>query len=234
MGGCFPDAPVDCGGSVTVSFRGYSVGSAVGQHQYQDNYSIRDDLTMSFARAGRHDVKMGGEYIKQPTIIDWCAQCTGSIEANGGAIPANIQELFPVWDDASTWNLAALSPITVRVRRAVSNTNFHYEAPQQLFAGWLQDDWQVNPADVQPGRPLRRAAGRALGEDHAPALADGRSAARPEQRGAAPGVCAQPQRSHRRPRRLRRVLHAGLDRRAAPDRALHRQRRCRASQRWPC
>ena len=51
MGGCFPDAPVDCGGSVTISFRGYSIGSAVGQHQYQDNYSVRDDFTMSFARA---------------------------------------------------------------------------------------------------------------------------------------------------------------------------------------
>jgi carboxypeptidase family protein len=144
MGGCFPEAPVDCGGSVTISFRGYSIGSAVGQHQYQDNYSIRDDLTLSFDRGGRHDVKIGGEYIKQPTIIDWCAQCTGAIEATGGAIPANIEQLFPVWDDASTWNLAALSPITVRVRRAVSNTDFHYEAPQQLFAGWLQDDWQVN------------------------------------------------------------------------------------------
>ncbi len=94
---------------------------------------------------GRHDVKIGGEYIKQPTIIDWCAQCTGAIEANGGPIPANIEQLFPVWNDASTWNLAALSPITVRVRRAVSNTNFHYEVPQHLFAGWLQDDWKVAP-----------------------------------------------------------------------------------------
>jgi hypothetical protein len=145
MGGCFPDAPVDCGGSVTISFRGYSIGSAVGQHQYQNNYSIRDDFATSFTGAGRHDLKIGGEFINQPTIIDWCAQCTGAIEANGGPIPANIEELFPVWDDASTWDLAALSPITVRVRRAVSNTDFHYEVPQQLFAGWLQDDWKVTP-----------------------------------------------------------------------------------------
>ena len=143
MGGCFPDAPVDCGGSVTISLRGYSIGSAVGQHQYQDNYSIRDDFVTSFVKGGRHDIKVGAEYINQPTVIDWCAQCTGAIEANGAAIPANIQQLFPVWDDASTWNLAALLPITVRVRRAVSNTNFHYEVPQHLMAGWLQDDWKV-------------------------------------------------------------------------------------------
>ena len=85
---------------MTISFRGYSVGSAVGQHQYQNNYSIRDDFTISFVKGGRHDVKIGGEYINQPTIIDWCAQCTGAIEANGGPIPANIEQLFPVWNDA--------------------------------------------------------------------------------------------------------------------------------------
>ena len=31
------------------------------------------------------------------------------------------------------------------MRRAVSNTNFHYEVPQHLAAGWLQDDWKVAP-----------------------------------------------------------------------------------------
>ena len=144
MGGCFPGAPVDCGGSVTVSFRGYSVGSAVGQHQYQNNYSIRDDFSVALDRWGRHNLKMGGEYVNQPTTIDWCAQCTGAIDATNGPIPADIEQIFPVWDDASTWNIAALSPITVRVRQAVSNTDFHYEVPQHLLAGWLQDDWQVS------------------------------------------------------------------------------------------
>lgn len=144
MGGCFPDAPVGCGGSVTISFRGYNVGSAVGQFQVQNNYSVRDDLTLAFDAKGRHDVKVGGEYINQPTFIDWCAQCTGQIDANGGPIPANIQSIFPVWNDAATWNLAALSPITLRVRQAVSNTDFHYEVPQSLLAGWMQDDWRLN------------------------------------------------------------------------------------------
>ena len=231
MGDCFPNAPVDCGGSVTISFRGYSIGSAVGQHQYQNNYSIRDDFTISFVKGGRHDVKIGGEYINQPTIIDWCAQCTGAIEANGGPIPANIQELFPVWNDASTWNLAALSPITVRVRQAVSNTDFHYEVPQHLFAGWLQDDWRrVEQADAQPGRALRRPDRRPLRESGAAPVADRRPAARLEQRRPAPRVRLQRQRPHRRARRLRALLHAGVDRRGAPDGALYRQRGGRATE----
>ena len=142
MGGCFPDAPVDCGGSVTIGFRGYSVGSAVGQHQWQNNYSIRDDFASSFTMGGRHDVKIGGEHRSSRR------SSTGARSARAPsrrtAIPANIEQLFPVWNDASTWNLAALSPITVRVR-AVSNTSFHYEVPQDLYAAWLQDDWKVAP-----------------------------------------------------------------------------------------
>jgi len=142
-GGCFPNAPVRCGGSQTISLRGYSIGQAVGQDQTQNNYSIRDDFTFSLDRGGRHDVKIGGEYIRQPTYILWCATCTGSLDATNGPVPANIQALFPVWNDASTWNLAPLSPISRRFTMNVSNTNFHYKIPQNLFAAWLQDDWKV-------------------------------------------------------------------------------------------
>jgi hypothetical protein len=142
-GGCFPDAPVRCGGSQTISLRGYSIGQAVGQDQTQNNYSIRDDLTVSLDKGGRHDVKFGGEYVKQPTYILWCATCTGSLDATNGPVPANIQSLFPVWNDASTWNLAPLSPISRRFTMNVSSTRFHYKIPQSLYAAWLQDDWKV-------------------------------------------------------------------------------------------
>jgi carboxypeptidase family protein/TonB-dependent receptor-like protein len=143
QGGCFPDAPVRCGGSETISLRGYSIGQAVGQDQTQNNYSIRDDFTFSFDKRGRQDVKFGGEYMRQGTIILWCATCTGSLDATNGPVPANIQALFPVWNDASTWNLTALSPISRRFTMNVSNTRFHYNIPQDLYAAWLQDDWKV-------------------------------------------------------------------------------------------
>ena len=143
-GGCFPDAPVRCGGSQTITLRGYSIGSAVGQDQTQNNYSIRDDFTFSFDKGGRQDVKIGGEYVYQPTYILWCATCTGNLDVSNGPVPANIQSLFPVWNDASTWNLAPLSPIARRFTMNVSNTRFHYKIPQSLYAAWLQDDWKVS------------------------------------------------------------------------------------------
>ncbi len=144
-GGCFADAPVRCGGSQIISLRSYSIGQAVGQDQTQNNYSVRDDFTFSFDKGGRHDVKLGGEYIRQATYILWCASCTGILDATNGAVPANIQSLFPVWNDASTWNLAPLSSIAKRYTRNFSGTNFHYKVPQNIYGAWLQDDWKVLP-----------------------------------------------------------------------------------------
>ena len=61
---------------------------------------------------------------------------------NGGPIPANIQDLFPVWNDPTTWNLAALSPITTRYTQAFGN--FALYMPENQYALWFQDDWSAS------------------------------------------------------------------------------------------
>jgi len=65
----------------------------------------------------------------------------GRIDAQGGPVPANIEQLFPVWDDVSTWNLAALSPITRRY--TFGNGQFRNVLPEYNYAGWVQDDWAI-------------------------------------------------------------------------------------------
>ena len=148
-GGCYPNAPRitpdRCNGSPTITLTGYSVGNQTGQLLTQDTWQIRSDLSTAFARGGRHDVKVGGEYFYNRVTMRWCTSCLGAIDARGGPVPANIQEIFPVWNDASTWNLAALSPITRRVNHGVSSTNFIYYPTTQMASGWIQDDWK--PAD---------------------------------------------------------------------------------------
>ena len=67
----------------------------------------------------------------------------GDLDARLGAVPANLQALFPVWDDASTWNLQPLSPITRQVFHAMSDTEHRYKVVRHVFAGWMQDDWRV-------------------------------------------------------------------------------------------
>ena len=84
------------------------------QNNSANVYQLRDDLSVSFDRGGRHDMKLGFEYLYAVNAAFSCRYCMGTIDAQNGPIPANIEDLFPVWNDVSTWNLAALSPITRR------------------------------------------------------------------------------------------------------------------------
>jgi outer membrane receptor protein involved in Fe transport len=70
-----------------------------------------------------------------------CAQCGGTILANNGPIPANIESLFPDPWNADTWNLAALSPITRSYTIGIGEFPLAYNQPK--YAGWLQDDWRA-------------------------------------------------------------------------------------------
>ncbi len=136
-------------------------GLTIGQdHQFtpqrlgHDTWSFRDDLSFSFTRRGRHDVKVGGEYMYDFTFETVCQTCMGIIDARGGPIPANIEDLFPDIRDVSTWNLAALSPITRTYTRGIAMASSPYSrpagaqgfneyAPRHVYGFWLQDDWKI-------------------------------------------------------------------------------------------
>jgi hypothetical protein len=142
-----PDHPQAAAGIVyghpRITFRGFQIGGNVRtpQNNSANVYQLRDDLTLSFNRGGRHDVKLGGEYLYAINAGFGCLYCMGAIDAQGGPIPANIEQLIPVWNDVSTWNLNALAPI---VRRFTFGTGqFRNALPEYNSAGWLQDDWQM-------------------------------------------------------------------------------------------
>ena len=67
---------------------------------------------------------------------------TASTNAQGGPVPANIEQLIPVWNDVSTWNLAALSPITRQYRHR-GRPDAQPIRRGTTIAGWLQDDWTL-------------------------------------------------------------------------------------------
>jgi len=141
-GGDFPYHPSLHGGSVIIQLRGYTIGASP-LNIFQDTQSIRDDLTTSYDWLGTHDVKMGGEYLRFHNEFRWCLRCDGVIVADTAAPPANLESLFPVWNDASTWNLAPLASITRWVYHSSSDTEHRYGIVRHLFAGWIQDDWKV-------------------------------------------------------------------------------------------
>ena len=142
-----PDHPQAAAGIVAghprITFRGFQIGGNVRtpQNSSANVYQLRDDMTLSFNRGGRHDMKLGGEYLYAINAAFGCLYCMGAIDAQGGPIPANIEQLFPVWNDVSTWNLDALAPI---VRRYTFGTGqFANSLPEYNTAAWVQDDWQI-------------------------------------------------------------------------------------------
>jgi len=128
-----------------VVLRGYQIGAQTNSPQNIEwsTMQVRDDYTLSFTAGGRHDVKGGGEFVRTFSHLLWCSFCNGRLDANNGAAPRNLEQLFPVWNDPSTWNLNALAPLSVRWRQSVGNMDL--SNPRSIYGAWLQDNWQMSP-----------------------------------------------------------------------------------------
>ena len=71
-------------GTPRVTFTGFTVGPAANNPQRlgQNVWSIRDDFTYSFNARGRHDVKIGGEYLRLFGFTSNCRGCMGQYDAH--------------------------------------------------------------------------------------------------------------------------------------------------------
>jgi hypothetical protein len=134
-------------GGPVITFRGLRFNRNGNLPRYRDQgvYSVRDDFTYSFDAAGRHDIKMGGEYLRLLDNTRNCNNCGGNINAQGGPIPANVEALFPNAFNADTWNLAAISSITRSYTVGVSDSSA-FLTPVHLwkYGAWAQDDWRIS------------------------------------------------------------------------------------------
>jgi hypothetical protein len=131
-------------GSPRITFNGFTIGGNASspRDQRQRTYTLRDDFTTSFTRGGRHDVKLGAEALLLSHTAGLCRQCMGVVNAQNGSVPANIEALFPVWNDASTWNMAAISPNVRTYTQGVGRFIFTSRRPN--YAAWVQDDWTIS------------------------------------------------------------------------------------------
>ena len=130
-------------GTPRVLFTGFTVGPAANNPQRlgQSVWSLRDDFTYSFNARGRHDVKLGGEYLYLQGYTSNCRGCQGQYTVTGVPVPANVEAIFPVWNDVSTWRMDLLSPIIQRYDVTVGTLQTYQE--RNTFAGWFQDDWAM-------------------------------------------------------------------------------------------
>jgi len=143
-------------GAPVILLRGFTLGQThaiTPQNIREEDWDIQDSFTASFNAKGRHDLKVGGEYMHDFTWETTCQTCMGQFTANNGALTADvIQSMIPDVNDVTTWNLAPLSPVTTQYIRNVAMTSSPYSrpsgnngfteyAPRHVFAWWAQDDW---------------------------------------------------------------------------------------------
>jgi hypothetical protein len=132
-------------GNPLIRFRGFSIaGSALHPRTWlQEVTTVRDDFTFSYDASGRHDLRLGGEYLHSKSMSTNCNNCMGIYTARGGPRPteAEIRAMFPDPFNVDTWNLALINPLVQRYEVAVGD----FRRPDLLpkFGAWLQDDWQI-------------------------------------------------------------------------------------------
>jgi carboxypeptidase family protein len=139
QGGIVPNAP-------QINLSGYSVGptSYMPLKLWQNTPHLRDDFTWIIDAWGRHDLKLGGEFLNLHTDVLWSIFRYGQIDAIVGRPSADqLNAIFPVWDNPSTWNINALSPFTLNYHKSVGN--YFFKENQTDFGTWAQDNWQVTP-----------------------------------------------------------------------------------------
>ena len=108
----------------------------------QNMTSFRDDFTTSYDAGGRHDVKVGGEYLYYYENSQNCRRCSGRFTARRG-FPDDIEAIFPDYRNADTWNLDAISPFAQYLEIGISN-DYRTDFPIHRSAAWYQDDWAVS------------------------------------------------------------------------------------------
>jgi hypothetical protein len=107
-------------------------------------YTFRDNFSMFFDAAGRHDLKAGGEYLHLKDNTRNCNRCGGVLTANLGPVPANIEQIMPDAFNADTWTLNELSRISSNYQVGVTDESaFLTPLYMWKYGAWLQDDWRI-------------------------------------------------------------------------------------------
>jgi hypothetical protein len=156
---CFFDAartqpcrvPGGRAGAPRISFQGFSVGgnSNGPQDTSQNQYTLRNDFTTSYNLGGRHDLKLGGEYIYELQGSGNCRRCSLIVTANRfplSRLPKPIDQYVgggpgQSFYDSSTWDLEALAPLVRRSQVGIGP--FLLAFSRHDYGVWAQDDWSI-------------------------------------------------------------------------------------------
>ena len=117
--------------------------SNLPQYWIESRTTVRDDLTMLFSANGRHEVKIGGEFMRNNMHLVWLQGQKGILYANTGPVPTNIESVIGDQYDWRVWDLDALSSISSRWAQAFGDPLIR--GPAHIYSLWFQDNWSASP-----------------------------------------------------------------------------------------
>jgi carboxypeptidase family protein len=127
------------------NFPGLTIGAPYNYPQYHTGgtWSARYDLSW---HKSKHDVKIGGEYLRVHDTGDWYIQAAGRYTMT--SVPANLNQLVPADAalDPTRWNLAGLSPLVQRFDRNFARNGFTnlFDTLRPMYALWIGDNWRAS------------------------------------------------------------------------------------------
>jgi hypothetical protein len=121
-------------------FSGISIGGSYNypQHFAQGAWQFRDDL---YWMKGAHSIKAGAEFMYSKHTGLFQQDVRGTV-VSFSALPADLQSIFPVWNDPKTWKIDTLSPLASSFVQSFGN--FNIDIPRSVLGFWLQDDWKIS------------------------------------------------------------------------------------------
>ncbi len=109
------------------------------QHIGENVEQYRDDL---FWLKGKHSFKVGEDFLHSVYAGNFGQNVRGTVLSfSSGVSSLNLASIFPVWNDPSTWNIAALSPYATSYTQGFGNFNF--SIPTNALGAFFQDDWKI-------------------------------------------------------------------------------------------
>jgi len=92
---------------------------------------------------GKHDLKIGGEFIRGIDDGDWPARSRGQWFFS--RLPADAARRFPLdqWNDPASMDFSGLDSIAIRFDQTYSR-DWKYRVPRPTYAAWIGDTWTLH------------------------------------------------------------------------------------------
>lgn len=111
-------------------------------YSWMKQYPVRAELNWN---KGRHDLKMGGEFLKDRHTKVWALNRRGTFTFNRQPTAAALDQAFPQdqWDNPAAWDLSALQPF-VQQYSVFFHDDYLVNVPRSQSALWFGDNWRVS------------------------------------------------------------------------------------------